>query len=108
MEQHHRLSSTHERKFTLPTELRMVGFFRETHPFLIRGRCHTLPSFHECVATSPQVDQDKIMGYLRCGKEHDYISSRPILKKPEDRLALTQSGLVLTDGTWVWPSELAY
>ena len=108
MEQRPRLSSTPERRFTLPRELRTVGFFRETHPFLIRGRCHSLPSFYECLAASRPEDQNKLISYLRCGKEHDYLSSRPILQKPEDRLLLTQSGLVLTDGIWVWPSELAY
>jgi hypothetical protein len=90
------------------TELKLVGFFRETHPFLIRGQRQTLPSFHDYVSDIPHEAESKIIGYLRSGTEHDYLSSRPICKKPEDRLTLDRSGVVLTDGVWVWPSELAY
>jgi hypothetical protein len=91
------------------TELKLVGFFRETHPFLIRGQRKTLPSFHEYVSDNPQQEaESKIIGYLESGKDAGYLSSRPICKRPEDRLTFDRSGVVLTDGVWAWPSELAY
>ena len=87
--------------------LKIVGFFRETHPFLIRGDLQNLPSFHDYVADSPQEQEECIVKYLQNGKEHLYIGSRPIYRKLEDR-RLVRTGANLTDGEWTWPTELAY
>lgn len=92
----------------MSAELLLVGFLRETHPFLIRGRRQTLPSFGDFVSDFPQEDERNIVAYLQKGKEQSYISSRPIYKKPEDRTALCHTGFVMTDGVWAWPSELPY
>lgn len=89
------------------SEGRIVGFYRETHPFLVRDT-RDLPSFYSSATDRPHENEDKIAEYLDAGHEHDYLSSRPVLKNAEDRGRLDRSGLNLTDGVWIWPSELAY
>lgn len=90
------------------TALTLVGFFQETHPFLIRGQRQSLPSFHDFVSETPQEHEEQIIRYLQSGEEYDYISSRPIYRTRADRARLDRTGVNLTDGAWTWPSELAY
>jgi len=88
-------------------KLKLAGFFVETHPFLLRGARTSLPSFHDLLGAIPSPEKSNILRFLMSGTDFGYISSRPIVKCPED-VFLNSFGSVFTDGTWAWPSELAY
>lgn len=82
--------------------LKRAGFFRE-----LRHGDGNGPSIVACRAPDPAPDRERIAGYLRGGTILAATGTRVADwfepgQEPSVALAL------LTDGTWVWPSDLAH
>jgi hypothetical protein len=82
--------------------LRKVGFFKE----LPHGESDG-PALHESIDASPQEDEDRIVRYLVDG---NVLATSPMtttdVLAPTTRVIGTLQ--IKTDGTWEWPSDLAY
>jgi hypothetical protein len=104
------------------TTLQPVILVRELPPARTRLRQH-LPSIRELVTAVPSAREPAILSYLAQGVVCGIYNDRGLLfdvlqpgqridvvSKQDTRLSeLTiQPGLVLTDGTWVWPGVLTY
>ena len=89
------------------TVLKMIGFFKETHRFP-NNNSRPLPSIAEQLNRSEAIVDSKITDYLRSGHEVMYLGSRRYLKEKGDLTKIDRPGFLLTDGVWVWPSELPY
>jgi len=82
--------------------LRSIGFFRELRHGEPAG-----PSLRELVNSSPGPNETELVSFLRGGSllattgrlAHDVLEGE---RNPSEVLA------VLTDGVWMWPSDLAY
>lgn len=83
------------------SDLKTVGFFTELphgHP---EG-----PSLRESVRGQEQVNETESIGYLRSGV---LLAGAPmVLYDILEPLLVVGSAYLYTDGTWVWPSDLAY
>lgn len=83
------------------TKLIRVGFFRE----MKHGEPGD-PSLAAARAGAPQPHQDAIAGYLAAG--HVYIATPRLAKDVLDGKTVIGPPSYLTDGTYVWPGDLAY
>ncbi len=86
--------------------LKRVGFFREVRERL-REDASALPSLHDAVRPTGHPDEGCIVTYLRegvcllaCG------GVMPDVLTPSDHVRTSPD--YLTDGVWLWPSELAH
>ncbi|HEY1785123.1 MAG TPA: hypothetical protein VGG30_06210 [Pirellulales bacterium] len=82
--------------------LHRVGFFRE--------RANGRPDYPEMMRhlnERAQPDEEKIVAYLRAGLI--YIASPGIVKDVvSNGVEPIGTHSIVTDGTWAWPSDLAY
>lgn len=84
------------------TALRRVGFFRELRHGQPEG-----PSLRGSVAAEPHPEEDRIVAYLRQGAvvAVSGVMAHDVLDGDQKPIAVLAT---LTDGTWLWPSDLAY
>jgi hypothetical protein len=83
------------------TKLVRVGFFREMD--------HGEPSDPSLVAAradAPQPHQEALAAYLAAG--HVYIATPGLAKDVLDRKTVIGPPSYLTDGTYVWPGDVAH
>jgi hypothetical protein len=82
--------------------LRLAGFFRELQQGLPDG-----PGLRESCRATAQPDEAMIAGYLEAGAVIRSAGARVDDVLDPARTSVASMYLV-TDGTWVWPLELAY
>lgn len=85
--------------------VRKVGFFAEFNPYTAKGN----PSLRTAVQTVPSPHEASIVAYLRGGRRGwvHYGKPNDVLAE-EWTLIAGDAGCLNTDGTWVWPDELAH
>lgn len=81
--------------------LREVGYFKELPHGKIDG-----PSLKESTSNISSKDEEKIVKYLTNGVA--FVSSPGIVRDVFDEEKIIGSLSILTDGEWMWPSDLAY
>ena len=82
--------------------LKRVGFFRELDHGMENGA-----SLKDSVLQKPQANEDKIIKYLKTGIV--YCNSPGLVMD----VLVKENGVIgnlniLTDGEWIWPSDLSY
>ncbi|MEV7686430.1 hypothetical protein ACFW1F_22570 [Streptomyces bungoensis] len=85
--------------------IRRVGFYRE-----IGGQgagAHDTPSLRDAVRDSGPWDEDRVLAYLESGLEiySTMGAERDVLTGDE---WITGAGSLVTDGTWLWPTDLVH
>ncbi|MGV9338471.1 hypothetical protein [Streptomyces sp. NPDC003688] len=89
--------------------IRQAGFYRELHG--AGDASAPTPSLRRAVAEARgrdrEVDEDRIVAYLRSGTEifSAMGAERDLITDDE---WITGAGSLVTDGTWLWPVELAH
>lgn len=83
-------------------KLKAVGFFKELKHGMQDGG-----SLKENISNKPQFDEDKIIKYLEEGVIYCISPGLTIdiLGKSHE---IKDSLKILTDGVWIWPSDLSY
>lgn len=81
-----------------------AGFFRE-----LAYTDDNCPSIHDSVGRMPRELKDQVLAYLRAGHEEESLLAvtTDVLDEHEHPSAIGPL-VFLTDGTWSWPSDLAY
>ena len=83
-------------------ELKRVGFFRE----LKHGDTSGI-SLKEAVRKNPAENEDKIVEYLDSGAIF-CVAAGVVSDVLDESKGIITSLEILTDGVWVWPSDLSY
>jgi hypothetical protein len=86
---------------------KLVGFYRETHRFLERSG-KVLPSVKDFMDENLPPAEERLVAYLRSGQDLLYIGGWAYLTHASEIGELERPGFCLTDGVWIWPSELPY
>ncbi|WP_043261548.1 hypothetical protein [Streptomyces sp. e14] len=85
--------------------IKRAGFYRE-----IGGQAttaHDAPSLHDAARDSGPWDEDRVLAYLESAPEiySTMGARRDVLTGDE---WITGAGSLLTDGTWLWPTDLVH
>ena len=83
--------------------LREVGFFRELEHGDRDG-----PSLRDAVTESPRQDREHLAGYLRSGSVIAATGGMLVDDVLDPERTNVAELMVLTDGEWLWLSDLAY
>ena len=83
--------------------LRTVGFFRELGHGEPDG-----PSLRDAVSDSPPQDREHIAGYLRSGNVFAVTGGMGVDDVLDRERTHVAELMTLTDGEWVWPSDLVH
>ena len=83
-------------------KLKRVGFYKE----LKHGDKHG-ESLYELISLIPNLNEDKIISYLKSGTIFCVSPGivQDVLSKDEKIIGSLK---ILTDGVWIWPSDLVY
>lgn len=82
--------------------LSQVGFFRELRHGSANG-----PSIHDCCSNSAQPNEQEIIQYLSAAAT--LVATGSVVGDVLDSTKKAVAPLeIATDGTWVWPRDLAY
>lgn len=83
-------------------KLKSIGFFKELSHGLENGE-----SLKEDISNNPQVNEDSIVKYLENGIIY-CISPGLVYDVLDEKRGIIGSLSTLTDGKWIWPSDLSY